>query len=262
MALWQAHPRENLLRYLDSELGENETRSLEEHLTSCAACQRYATFVKAFNGRIGELAEDEFTSEEACPDSETLIAYEAGEVDEETARHLRVHLLFCDDCREEFYALRQLSQRTLRQELVEKLKEVAVELWKLYGPGALVGSIRIVAEQPAFAWRGEGPAEAISKVFEVAVGDNSYSIELRVGPDGALACNIAGFKAPHRAALEVSVHNESGDELFGTETDEAGNAEFVLEGETAPQGLCILALRLDDSESYLPFLVPEKSTTS
>lgn len=42
---------------------------------------------------------------ERCPNSEILIEYAQGSIDEETARHIRVHLLFCDECTRELKAL-------------------------------------------------------------------------------------------------------------------------------------------------------------
>src|SRR6266852_6561944 len=140
MAFLNAHPREDFLRFVDGDLGEDEKRNIEKHLASCSECRIYLSSVKTFNEGLGELTEEEFTSEEPCPDSWTLVSYEAGKVDEETARHLRAHLLFCDECQEEFYALRRLSREESWQELVGRLKEFVIDLGKTYGPQALIGS--------------------------------------------------------------------------------------------------------------------------
>jgi len=134
MAFLNAHPREDLLRYVDGDVGEDEKRSLEKHLASCSECRTYLSSVKTFNEGLGELTEEEFTSQEPCPDSWTLVSYEAGKVDEETARHLRAHLLFCNDCREEFYALRRLRGPSWTK-LVLNLVRGAVELVSISGSG-------------------------------------------------------------------------------------------------------------------------------
>src|SRR6266481_6195342 len=134
MAFLNAHPREDLLRFVDGDVGEDEKRSLDEHLASCSECRTYLSSVKTFNEGLGELTEEEFTSQEPCPDSWMLVSYEAGKVDEETARHLRAHLLFCDECREEFYALRALRAPSWTK-LVLNLVRGAVELVSISGSG-------------------------------------------------------------------------------------------------------------------------------
>jgi hypothetical protein len=142
MALWKTHPRADLLRYLDGDVNENEKRALEEHLEGCADCRGYLSQIKDFNQGLGELREEEFTSEERCPDSWTLVSYEAGKVDEETALHLRAHLLFCDDCQEEFFALRQLHGPS-RTEVILRAARDALECVSLTGSGVLA--------EPAYA---------------------------------------------------------------------------------------------------------------
>lgn len=134
MAFLNAHPRRDLLRLVEGDVGEDEKRSLEKHLASCSECRTYLSSVEIFNEGLGELTEEEFTSQEPCPDSWTLVSYEADKVDEETARHLRAHLLFCDDCREEFYALRRLRAPSWTK-LVLNLVQGAVELVSISGSG-------------------------------------------------------------------------------------------------------------------------------
>jgi anti-sigma factor RsiW len=184
MAFLKAHPREELLRFVEGNVGEDEKRNLEKHLASCSECRTYLSSVKSFNEGLGELIEEEFTSQEPCPDSWTLVSYEAGKVDEETARHLRAHLLFCDACAEEFSALRRLSQGESWRELFERMKEYVIDLGRTYGPQALIGSVRVMAEQPVLA-RGSGTLHRISKVLEVSVGENMYSVELAATEDGS-----------------------------------------------------------------------------
>jgi|GEM_PF-3429067 len=262
MALWKTHPREDLLRYVDGVVEAKEKQALEEHLETCKACRDYISLVKSFNEGLSELGEEEFTSKEPCPDSSTLVSYEAGKVDERTARHLRAHLLFCDDCQEEFYALRRLSREESWHGLLERLREFVVDLSKQYSPGTLIGSVKIVGEQLAFATRGERRTEPFSKAFELEVGENTYSIQLSLTSEGSLSYDIAGYKTPRSVPLKVSVLAETGEELFATETDEHGNTQFVLDREEMPRDICVLVLTLDGSESYLPFRIPEQPVPS
>jgi Putative zinc-finger len=256
LTLWKTHPREDLLRYLDGEVGDDEKRILEEHLASCKECRDYISMVKGFNRDLASLTEEEFASQEPCPDSWTLVSYEAGKVDEETARHLRTHLLFCDECAEEFYALRRLSREESWQELVERLKEFVVDLGKTYGPQALVGSIRILAEQPAFAVRGGGLPKAVTKVLEVSVGENTYSIEVAMTEDDLASCDIAGSRTSQKVPLSISVHSETGDELVSAQSDEFGNSRFVV--PSTPDHLLVFTLKLGDAAQSFVLRVPEK----
>lgn len=137
MSILNPHSREELIQYLGGALGEGEKQRVEHHLSGCADCQAYVSFVKDFHHGLTGLAEEEFTSKEFCPDSMTLVLYEAGEVDEETARHLRVHLLFCDACAEQFYALRRLRAPAWTK-VVLHAAQSALECVSLLGSGVLL----------------------------------------------------------------------------------------------------------------------------
>jgi hypothetical protein len=137
MPIWKSHPKEDLVRYLDGTLDETEKHDIEQHLATCQDCQAHLSFVKEFHHGLARLSEEEFTSQEPCPDSWTLVSYEAGEVDEETARHLRVHLLFCDDCAEEFYALRRLRTPTWTK-LILLAAGSALKCMSFLGSGTLL----------------------------------------------------------------------------------------------------------------------------
>jgi hypothetical protein len=254
MSILERHPKTDLLRYLDGGTEGEEKHTLEEHLAACAECREYLSFVKGMNQGLDSLSKEELTSDEPCPASWTLVAYQAGKVDEDTARHLRAHLLFCDACAEEFYALRRVSQEESWRELVEQLKEFVIDLAKSYGPAALIGPVRIVAEQPALAARGGDLPEVVSKVLEVQVGGNTYSIELKVTAQG-VACDIAGFRTTTRGPLNISVHSKTGEELISTESDEFGNSRFVV--PKAPGNLFLLMLNLQGIEQQVLFRVSD-----
>lgn len=78
----------------------------------------------------------------------------------------------------------------------ERFKDFAIDLGKTYGPGALIGSVRVASELPAFAARGHNEVTLASKVLEVPVGDNSYTVGLTFGKERTLFCDIAGFRTP------------------------------------------------------------------
>ena len=68
MAIIKAHPKADLFRFLDNALEETERKAVEQHLETCKDCREHLSFVKEFNQELGELAEEEFSSNESCPD--------------------------------------------------------------------------------------------------------------------------------------------------------------------------------------------------
>jgi len=257
MARPEPHEPEKLTRYACGNLSLEEQGKLEKHIRGCAPCRDYVSFVREFNAGVREAKPPKPTADEPCPDTALLVDLEAGELDERTASHVRAHLLFCGDCREIFYALRRSTRKATWQDVVEKLKGVVVDLSKRYGPGALIGSVKIVSEQFALARRGEGAAEALTKAFELAVGENNYNVEVRFSADGALHCSVAGYKPPVWAPLQVAVCTEAGDEVFCVQTDKQGNTQFDLGPDAVPDGVYMFVLTLGDDESYLPLRVPK-----
>lgn len=254
-----AHSRSDLLRYIDGEVDDGERQVIDAHLKSCNSCREYVSFVRGLTQDLSDLREEEFTTDEPHVDSWTLVSHEEGKLDEETARHVRGHLLYCDTCQEDFLALRQARRAASWAERLSKLGEAVVDLGKRYGIGTLLGSAKIVGEQLALATRGEGRPEAVSKVFEIAVGENNYSIEISVAPNRSVSCNVAGFKTPQWTSLRVAVCSETGEEFFATETDERGNTQFTLTREEVPRDICVLVFALGNTESYVPFRVPEET---
>ena len=257
MNILERHSKADLVRYLDGTMEAEEKGALEKHLAGCAECREYLSFVRGFNQGLAGLSKEEFASDEPCPDSWTLVAYEAGKVDGETARHLRAHLLFCDACAKEFYALRRGSQEESWRELVERLKEYVIDLAKSYGSGALVGPVRIVAEQPSFAVRGGELLKTISKVIEVRVGENTYSIELAMSPAGSASWDIAGMRASSKTPLNIAVYAGTGEELISAKSDEFGNAQFEIPVASLPDDLVVLTLKLEGSEQQLLLRLPK-----
>lgn len=257
MTLSKIHPQSDLLRYLDGGLTADEKSAIEKHLASCESCRNYLADVRNFSQNLANLTNEEFTSEEPHPDSWTLVAYEAGQVDEDTARHLRAHLLFCDSCQEEFYALRHMSEQESWREVIEHLKESVIDLAKSLGPNTLVGSVRIVAEQPAIAWRGGGFPKVLSKVLEVPVGENSYSLQVTAPRDGSIVCDIAGVRTPAREPLIASVLSGSKTELLSAQTDNFGNVHFAIPASEVPEDLLLFKFALRDHLKEFLIRVPK-----
>lgn len=137
MAFSELHPRSDLLRYLDGGMAADEKYTIEKHLADCESCRNYLTYIKDFSQGLAELTDEEFTATEPHPNSWTLVAYEAGQVDDETARHLRAHLLFCDDCANEFYALRK-SRGPNWTRIVVATGEKMLRILGLSGSGSLL----------------------------------------------------------------------------------------------------------------------------
>ena len=281
MAAGKTHPKEDLIRYMDKTMDESERKAIEEHLKTCKSCSEYLSFVKEFSQELGTLKKEEFSSDEPCPDSWTMVSYEAGDLDEETAKHMRVHLLFCDDCGQELDALRRLraadeseAAGTSWSQRVEALKEFMVDLGKTYGPEAVLGSFRIMAEgfrvpSPArglstwidpMSGRDRGSSKRVFKVLEVTIGDNTYNIDLEVTPDGSVSCDIAGIEAPHEAPLRIVVHAEEGKELLEAKTDDKGNTKFTIPESIPPESLFVFKLTLNSHEESLLVRLPKKAS--
>ena len=82
MPIWKVHPEEDLIRYLDGTLGEDDRTKVETHLATCAACRENLAFIKDFNEGISELGPEKMTTSEPCLDSWTLVSYESGDLAE------------------------------------------------------------------------------------------------------------------------------------------------------------------------------------
>lgn len=253
----ELHEPDKLIRYAFGDLPEKEQNTVDQHLRSCTSCQEFVSFVREFNSNLREARPLSRIAEETCPDPSLVVALEANELDKQAAQHVRAHMLFCRDCLEEYFALRRLS-RTFWQEVVEKLKGLVIDLGRTYAPGTLIGSIRIVAEQPALGVRGDKTEKAPSKVLEVSVGENTYSIELAVTEQSSVSFDIAGFRTPVKGPLGISLRSETGGNFFSTQSDEFGNTHFVVPGASLPDDILLLTLNLKGSEQQLLLRIPEK----
>ena len=108
MAKASVHEPEKLTRYAFGELDTVERNAVREHLARCAKCEEYVSFITRFNAALRDTRSESVGQTEACPDTTLIVDLEAGELSGKIAEHVRAHVLFCSDCRQEFYALRRL----------------------------------------------------------------------------------------------------------------------------------------------------------
>lgn|GEM_PF-4537794 len=137
------HPKSGLLRYIDGEVDDKEKQRLEAHLKGCRSCQEYLSFVRGFTEDLKELREEEFSTDEAHVDSATLVLHASGKLDEETAQHVRKHVLFCDACQEDYFALRRATEGARWTRAVVRAAGGVLECLSLTGSGVLL--------EPAYA---------------------------------------------------------------------------------------------------------------
>jgi hypothetical protein len=162
MAWNTQHPRTDILRYIEGEMATEEESAVKKHLEGCPDCRDYLSFVGDFKKGLKELGPEEIAPREPCPDSETLVAYDAGELDEETARHVRVHTVFCESCMRDLYGLRQLRAPSWTEAVVGavlRAGRATLECLSISGSGDL---------EPQYALATKGEAEAPSNELRIA----------------------------------------------------------------------------------------------
>lgn len=97
------HPGGKLLLFLEGRLNGKEQRLIEEHLEQCDQCREELAFIE----KLGPLLENLGMQPETCPSLVTLVRFHYGELDSETERHVKRHLISCRKCAEEVIALEQ-----------------------------------------------------------------------------------------------------------------------------------------------------------
>lgn len=136
MARPKAHEPEKLTRYVLGDLAGKEKESLERHLDSCLPCREFLSFVQDFNTGLQEAKPQEPLPGEPCPDPGLLAALQDGELDEETAQHVRVHMLYCENCREDYQALEKSRPKIIdvvlgvAGSLIEVLRPPETGIWE------------------------------------------------------------------------------------------------------------------------------------
>jgi hypothetical protein len=267
-----AHDEEDIFRYLSGHLSPSDHDRIEAHLKACPECSDMVTFVNDFNSTLKAMSSDELRPDSPCPNADTIATFVYGELDESAAQAVRQHTIFCKECLEEVFLLRRAAEaagiKTISEpsegaarwrNVLEKAKAFIVDMGKTYGLDTIIGPARIVAEQPVFAMRGAQPSMGAGKVLEVAVGENTYSVEVKVNEDGTLSCDIAGVRTPVKEPLTVTAQSEAGDELLSVQTDQHGNTHFAVPVAEDPQALLLLTFKLKDREEQ--FLIRVSNTS-
>ncbi len=219
--------------------------SNEEHATTTGTEELRRLFHRAMKS----LTPNGLRPLSPCPDSETMVSYVTGTVLPNVQKRINAHLAFCDTCWDDYAALAgpEVIANLVRSEGIEenvslpaairdakekwsqrvaRAKEFAIDLGRTYGPGALIGSVKILSEVPLVA-RGATEAYTLSKVIEVSVADNVYGIEIRDDKEGLLF-DVAGYKVSQMIPMGVAIQSESEETLAEAKTDKYGNARFVL----------------------------------
>jgi hypothetical protein len=253
------HDRDGLFGYLAGNLTPTEKAEVEKHIEACSECRDYLSFAGGLKAALKGMTPGALAADTSCPETQAMVAFAAGQLGEEEAQLVRKHAVFCKECLQELALLRQTTKAagirlptTAWGDLLERLKGVGIDLLKTYGPGSMVGPVRIVAEQPVFAARGREFARAVSKVLEVQINENAYSVEVKVSR-GNLTLDVAGFRTPLKAPLDVSVRSELGNELIAAQTDTFGNGHFNTPLERLSGDTYVLTLTLEGAEHYLAF---------
>jgi hypothetical protein len=132
------HPDVDILRYRDGDLDEEQKRSVDKHLEGCAECREYLAFVDDFQAGLQESTPEEFAGQQTHPEPELIFNYEQGKLDEVSARELRAHMVFCDACADELYALRRLQHPRSFTQAVIRLAKKALEVVDISGTGEVL----------------------------------------------------------------------------------------------------------------------------
>jgi anti-anti-sigma regulatory factor len=264
----KSHSREDLFRYLRGELSQRQRARVERHLEGCAKCRDFLAFVRTFNATLKEMAGAELQPDTPCPDPETLVAFQAEELDEQSARTVRQHTAFCKDCLEELHLLRQAEEsprmkadtswaRTTQvkwQSFVEHLKGSVVDLGKKYGTDTLVGPSRIISEIPRF--HTPSTPQIASKIVQVEVGQNLYAITIETLEGNAIICEFFALRQSDKRPLGISVRSASGEKLVTARTDKRGFKQVIVVRPFPPDELVVVTLTLANVEQHLLFRVP------
>lgn len=213
-----------------------------------------------------------------CPDSWTFALYVQGQLEESKRREVNAHIAFCSDCYREYLALAEPEDvmREMEQELLtsgttistdapagwaavlQRVKDAVIDFAREYGENYLIGPARIIAEASAVTTRGTRAQVKFSKLLEMSVGDNTYSIEMGVLHDGSLRCEIDGKKNPHKIPLRVVLRQETGEALLPPkQTNIHGNGDFVVSSNKLLGGMLVLDLHLNGHESQIAFVLPD-----
>src|SRR5216684_4899778 len=131
------HPEVDILRYREGDLDEEKKRSVDQHVQECAECREFLAFVDDVQAGLQELTPEELVGKQTHPESEVIYDYEQGKLDDKSARELRAHMVFCDTCTDELYALRRLHHPHSFTQAVIRIAKKTLQLVDIFGTGQL-----------------------------------------------------------------------------------------------------------------------------
>lgn len=109
----ERHDAEMLTRYAFADLDEDEKSAVERHVQTCVQCRDFLSFIQGFNAGLRQAKPREPLPGEPCPDPALLADLQEGNLDDETAQHVRVHMLFCNACTKDYEALRKSEPKSV-----------------------------------------------------------------------------------------------------------------------------------------------------
>ena len=152
-----------------------------KHVEGCAECREYLAFVDDFQAGLQELTPEELAGKQTHPEPELIFNYEQGKLDEERARELRAHMVFCDACTDELYALRRLQHPRSFTQVVIRLAKKTLRVVDISGTGEVLELVPVAAKG--------GDEESISESVQIedTVADSetkrSSAIRIRIDAD-------------------------------------------------------------------------------
>jgi hypothetical protein len=209
------HPGVDILRYREGDLDEEKKRSVDKHIQECAECREYLAFVDDFQAGLQELTPEELVGTQTHPEPELIFDYEQGKLDDKSARGLRAHMLFCDTCTDELYALRRLHHSRSFTQAVIRIAKKTLQLIDIFGTGEMPELAEVVSRTKG---KEETQPESGSVLIEDTVTDEEMkqSAEIRIyveaNPDRP-AASVRVLANPPRPGWEVKLEKSGGQEL-------------------------------------------------
>ncbi len=170
------HPEVDILRYREGDLDEEKKRSVDQHVQECAECREFLAFVDDVQAGLQELTPEELVGMQTHPEPEHIYDYEQGKLDGKSARELRAHMVFCDTCTDELYALQRLHHpRSFTQAVIRFGKKV-FEIVDISGTGEVLET----ALEMAKGTDGDNSAESVQIEDTVADFETKRSSAIRI----------------------------------------------------------------------------------
>lgn len=259
---------DSVTRYAHRDMAEGEEGRVAKHLDECPSCRDFVNFIQEFS-EAGK--QQRLTPDEPHPESSVIVALEAEELDKEESERVFAHVLRCDTCRKEYLFLSGVSGAAIRERLfatdVLSVKDRArewikallsylgdriINIAKTYDPGTVIGGVRVLAEAPAFGFRGGAPEKAPSKLLEVAVDGFTYGVTIGIDAEGSPWCDIAGVTG-EEGPVAVTFYSDEGEEFLSSKTDEHGNGHFTV--PRPARELLIIELQRQGVENWIPIKI-------